>query len=322
MKYTLTTSLLILLFFSIFLLQSCKKEKAAPPVITTTEVTEISNITAVSGGNITYDGGESVTVRGVCWSTSHNPTISDNKTENGSGTGVFTSSVSGLTGMTTYYVKAYATNGAGTSYGNEISFKTFAINDVDGNGYNSVTIGTQTWLTENLKTTGLNDNSKIPLVADSITWLSLTTPACCWYKNDESNNKITYGALYNWYTVNTGKLCPIGWHVPSDQEWTTLTDYLGGLAVAGGKMKEVGTTHWISPNTGATNESGFKSLAAGQRTTDGTFFDFGTAAIWWSSTPYNYEKPFYRSNYYTSTVVNRGYGTLNNVGLSIRCIKN
>lgn len=321
MKITKTISLLILLFFPIILTHSCKKEKVALPVIITSDVTEISNITALSGGNITDDGGGLITVRGVCWSTSQNPTISDNKTEDGSGTGVFTSSVSGLAGMTTYYIKAYATNTAGTSYGSEISFKTFAINDADGNGYNSVTIGTQIWLAENLKTTRFNDNSEIPLVSDSITWLSLTTPAYCWYTNDESDNKITYGALYNWYTVNTGKLCPIGWHVPTSNEFTTLTSFLGGISIAGGKIKEIGTDHWLSPNTSATNESGFTALPAGQRGGVGQFVHKGMLATFWTSTPYNIYKPLYRCCNHNTESVFEGNGSFNSCGFSIRCIK-
>lgn len=321
MRNSKTISLLILLSIPIFLTQSCKKEKVALPVIVTTEVTEISHITAVSGGNITDDGGGSIIERGVCWSTSQNPTISDNKTENGSGTGIFTSSVSGLAGMTTYYIKAYATNTTGTSYGNEISFKTFAISDADGNGYNSVTIGTQTWLSENLKTTRLNDNSEIPIVPDSITWFSLSTPAYCWYKNDELNNKITYGALYNWYTVNTGKLCPIGWHVPTSNEFTALTDFLGGISIAGGKIKEVGAEHWLSPNTSATNESGFTALPAGQRGGAGEFVHKGMLAVYWTSTPYNIYKPWYRCCNHNTESVFVGSGSFNSCGFSIRCIK-
>ena len=174
----------------------------------------------------------------------------NSKTTDGSGTGTFTSSITGLTAGTTYYVRAYATNSAGTGYGNDISFTTQQggvgnVTDDDGNVYHSVTIGTQVWMVENLKTTKYNDGTSIPLVTDATDWHNLLTPGYCWNNNDEATYKATYGALYNWYTVNTGNLCPTGWHVPGDAEWTTLTTYLGGEDVAGGKLKEVGITHWL-----------------------------------------------------------------------------
>ena len=154
---------------------------------------------------------------------------------NGSGFCIY-----GLNDVTTYYVRAYATNDAGTGYGMAMSLKTLdGINDIDGNAYNKVTIGRQTWLVENLRTTKYNDGTLIPLVQDNTAWSNLITPGYCWFDNDEVANKNPYGALYNWYAVNTGKLCPSGWHVPTDTEWTTLIDNLGGLDVAGGKLKEI-----------------------------------------------------------------------------------
>jgi uncharacterized protein (TIGR02145 family) len=134
--------------------------------------------------------------------------------------------------------------------------------DVDGNVYNTVTIGAQVWMAENLRTTKYNDGTSIPLVTDSTKWSDLSTPAHCWYNNDKASYKATYGALYNWYTVATDNLCPTGWHVPTTAEWQILKDYLGS-SVDGGKLKESGTTHWKSPNKGATNESGFTALPGG-----------------------------------------------------------
>jgi uncharacterized protein (TIGR02145 family) len=153
------------------------------------------------------------------------------------------------------------------------------VTDIDGNVYHTVTIGSQTWMAENLKVTRYRDSSSIPNVTIDSVWTGLSTGAYCW-----SNNNIylgnTYGALYNWYAVNNTKgLCPTGWHVPSEDEWTTLTDYLGGAA--GGKLKETGTTHWNYPNGSATNESGFTALPGGGR---GEFFgDVGRYGDWWSS---------------------------------------
>ncbi|MCX6254315.1 MAG: fibrobacter succinogenes major paralogous domain-containing protein, partial [Bacteroidia bacterium] len=159
-----------------------------------------------------------------------------------------------------------------------------SVTDRDGNVYKTVTIGTQVWMAENLKTTKFNDGSAIPLVTDDKTWDALTTPAYCWCENDATANKNTYGASYNWYTVGTNKLCLKGWHVPTDAEWTTLTTYLGGESVAGGKLKETGTTHWESPNTGATNESGFTALPSGYRNNHGAFANVGYFGFWWSAT--------------------------------------
>src|SRR5664279_5386678 len=127
------------------------------------------------------------------------------------------------------------------------------LQDIDGNVYKNVTIVKQILMAENLKTTKFNDGTSIPLVRENSAWKDMNSPSFCWYNNDATTNKNNYGALYNWYTVNTNKLCPSGWHVPSDAEWTTLRTYLGGDSVAGGKLKETGTTHWKSPNTGATN---------------------------------------------------------------------
>jgi len=193
------------------------------------------------------------------------------------------------------------------------------ITDIDGNNYNIVTIGTQIWMAENLKTSKYNDGASIPLVTGSSAWFNLTTPGYCWYDNDAATYKNTYGALYNWYTVDYGMLCPTGWHVPTDAEWTTLENYLGGSSVAGGKLKA--NTQWDSPNTGATNESGFTALPGGCRFGDGAFSNTGKIGFWWSATredienfpvsrimEYNFSNVFSEPNY-------------ESYGFSVRCIK-
>jgi uncharacterized protein (TIGR02145 family) len=194
------------------------------------------------------------------------------------------------------------------------------VTDIDGNVYHIITIGTQEWLVENLKTTRYNDGTPIPLVTDSTGWANLTTPGYCWYNNDAANKDI-YGAIYNWYTVNTGILAPTGCHVPTDAEWTTLTTFLGGESIAGGKLKETGTTHWQSPNTGATNESGFTALPGGHRDINGTFSAMGTDGYWWSSTEYGTTgKVWYRNmNYNYPGVVTVSNNKKN--GQSVRCVK-
>lgn len=290
------------------------------PTLTTSAASSITSATATSGGNISTDGGASVTARGVCWSTSQNPTTADSKTTDGSGIGVFTSSITELTANTTYYVRAYATNSVGTSYGSQVSFISTAssntVTDCDGNVYHTITIGTQTWMVENLKTTKYNDCTVIPNVTDNTAWIDLTTPAYCWYLNDAATNKDTYGALYNWYTINTGKLCPIGWHVPTDAEWTTLITYLGGEAIAGGKLKEIGLTHWHTPNTAADNTSGFTALPGGYR----GYQSIGYHGFWWSFTESDATHAWLRLIYYDNSTTWRNSET-KGFGFSVRCIK-
>jgi uncharacterized protein (TIGR02145 family) len=222
-----------------------------------------------------------------------------------------------------YYIRAYATNSAGTAYGNETSFTTYksdAISDMDGNYYNIVTIGTQTWMAENLKTTKYNDNTPIPLVTDPTAWANLTTPGYCWYNNDATTYKVTYGALYNWFTVNTGKLCPTGWHVPTDGEWSILSIYLGGESVAGGPLKETGTTHWNSPNTGATNVTGFTGLPGGYRYyTNGVFAGIGLHGNFWSATETDATYAYYRDLQYNFNSLYRALPAKVH-GLYVRCV--
>ena len=194
------------------------------------------------------------------------------------------------------------------------------LQDIDGNVYKTVTIGKQIWMAENLKTTKFNDGTSIPLVRENSAWKDMNSPSFCWYNNDATTNKNNYGALYNWYTVNTNKLCPSGWHVPSDAEWTTLRTYLGGDSVAGGKLKETGTTHWKSPNTGATNASGFTALPSGRRTNLGSFGDDGYYGNWWSATEVDSTNAWYYFLNFPSSIIYRGV-YFKTDGLSVRCLK-
>ena len=211
-----------------------------------------------------------------------------------------------------------STNGKTTSVFNpDVTYGTMT--DQDGNVYKTVTIGTQTWMAENLRTTKYNDGTAIPNVTDDDEWGALTTGSYCNYNNMTGTDSIaTYGRLYNWYAVNTGKLAPTGWHVPSDAEWTVLTDYLGGTSIAGGKLKEIGTTHWQSPNTGATNVAGFTALPGGYRSSSGTFSYVGGLGYWWSATEYSTTHAYYRSILYSD--VGREDG-VKEVGFSVRCVR-
>lgn len=197
--------------------------------------------------------------------------------------------------------------------------RTGTMSDIDGNVYHYVTIGTQTWMAENLKTTRLNDGTAIPLVTVDTIWAALKTPGYCWY-NDSDSYKATYGALYNWYAVNTGKLAPKGWHVPTDSEWTVLFTFLGGPNVAGGKLKETGTAHWDSPNAGATDEYGFTALPCGWRLFLGPFWYVGSLGYLWTATAHDATSAQDLAFVYNDIYVGRYYNAYQ-CGLGVRCIR-
>jgi uncharacterized protein (TIGR02145 family) len=240
--------------------------------------------------------------------------------------------ITGLKASTTYHFRVIAVNSSGTTYGRDTTFTTAGtggnriifnpdltygpVNDNDGNTYKTIQIGMQIWMAENLKTTKYNDGTAIPLVNDVIAWTELITPGYCWYTNDS----VSYGALYNWYAVNTGKLCPEGWHVPSDADLTVLTNYLGGDTIAGNAQKETGTSHWQSPNTGATNESGYSALPGGLRSNDGTFTSIRKDGYWWSSTESSSVDAFCRDLFYDSGDFARGDSNKKDA-FSIRCLQ-
>jgi uncharacterized protein (TIGR02145 family) len=192
-------------------------------------------------------------------------------------------------------------------------FESGSVADIEGNVYKTITIGDQRWMANNLKTTKYNDGSVIPNVEDSTTWINLTTDAYCWYNNN-AFYKTTYGTLYNWYAATSNKLCPTGWHVPTDDEWMVLINDLGGESIAGGKLKESGTSHWYSPNTGATNKSGFTALPAGCRYYLAEFIGFGSWGLWWSIPNY---VPFL---HYQKTNIEFD-SSIKHYGLSVRCLK-
>jgi uncharacterized protein (TIGR02145 family) len=427
------------LFILTVIFYSCKKEEV--PTLTTSAISNITASTATCGGTITNENSGTVIARGVCWSTAITPNLTDSKTTDGAGAGTFTSNISGLTGATTYYVRAYATNKVGTGYGmamsiitlgqaptaatqsatnitattatldgsvnanylsTEVSFEygtttnygstitsdqspligntiinisanlsgltsgttyhyrikainslgtiygddsvfTTLIADIDGNVYTSVIIGTQVWFVENLKSTKYNDNTSIPLVTNITAWSALSTPAYCWQNNDAAANKATYGALYNWYAVdaasnNNKNICPTGWHVPSDSEWTTLENYLitngynfdgttTGNKVAKALASETG---WASSSVDGAignsdhstyiNKSGFKALSSGYRYDYGSFTDIGFYANWWSSTDNASDKALERALYFQWINVIRD-SPYKRDGLSVRCLK-
>lgn len=290
------------------------------PAVTTFAASNITSFFASAGGNVTDDGGTPVISRGVCWSTAQNPVVTGFHTSDGTGTGTFSSNITGLQSNTTYYIRAYATNSSGTGYGSQNSFTTtVSATDVDGNVYSSVQIGTQLWMRENLKVTRYRDGSPIPLITDNTAWSSLNTGAYCNYNNEESNVNV-YGRLYTYYAASDIRnICPSGWHVPTNPEWWILTDFVGGEFVAGGKMKETGYAHWTNPNTGATNESGFTALPGGQRINDGTFININNNAYFWNADNYG-GFGYYWILYYDYNRIG-AYTGFGNLGLSVRCLK-
>ena len=191
--------------------------------------------------------------------------------------------------------------------------------DIDLNIYNTVQIGTQVWMSENLKTTRYRNGGSIPNVTDNATWGNLTTGAWSYYNNADSNNAI-YGKLYNWYTTLGDTLCPTGWGVPTDAEWTTLTNFLGGESVAGGKMKTIGNAYWNDPNTGADNTSGFSVLPGGYRNSLGSFFNIRDLAFFWSATEIDNDYAWNRTLYNNFGTVYR-FSNSKSVGASVRCLR-
>ena len=206
------------------------------------------------------------------------------------------------------------------------------VKDADGNSYTTVQIGEQTWMAENLRTTKLNDGTAIANVTDNSKWATLTTPAYCWYDN-QSSNKEVYGALYNWFTVETGKLCPEGWRVANDNDWVKMelglglhtleVDFLGWRGEennVGGKLKETGTAHWKSPNSGATNETGFAARPGGQRSLNGEFEYLNEYHYWWLSVPPDDAYGFSRGvGYNVVTIFKSKF--IRTMGFGVRCIK-
>lgn len=215
------------------------------------------------------------------------------------------------------------TNGLTTAIFNpDITYGTLI--DQDGNLYKTVTIGTQTWMAENLRTTKYNNGTSIPNITNTNEWNTTDSGAYCNYNNLTNLDSIaTFGRLYNWKAVNTGKLAPKGWHVASDEDWEKLVSYLGNnYKIVGGLLKETTTEHWKFPNTGATNKSGFTALPAGIRFANGYFIPYSNgASYWWTSTSAG--DIFSKIKYVNAefSYINSNIGSKED-GFSVRCIKN
>ena len=320
------------------------------PTLSTRTISNITTTGASSGGTITDDGGSTITQRGICWGTSTFPTTSNFVAVSGSGTGTFTANLTNLQGGTTYYVRAYATNSTGTGYGDQQSFTTSpsapvnpgSVTDISGNTYPTILVGNQVWMAENLRTTKYSDGSNINVVSSTVQWNNNYTnssnlPMMCWYNNDQATNTANkFGALYNWFAVNSStngnrNICPTGWRVPTDADWNTLISVLDPAylpaaegvqsATAGGKMKSTGTQFWASPNTDATNSVGFSGLPCGYRDEEARFFLTGLSGLWWSSTQRSISFAWYRGISNNTSDIGRNSNT-KVVGFSVRCVRN
>jgi uncharacterized protein (TIGR02145 family) len=285
------------------------------PEVSPVTVTGITSFTAHITGEVINEGDASVTERGFCFSNSPDPKITDSKKWVGKGKGSFDSELRSLSENTSYYLRAYATSTVGTAYSDVVSFTTLpTIADSEGNKYSIVTIGTQTWMAENLRSTKFSNGESLA----SMSWY-VNTPSCCSFMNDPGISAI-YGMLYNWYAANDARnICPTGWHVPSDAEWMTLVTYLGGFDSAAPKMKEAGTGHWIK-DPGSNNSSGFTALGSGKK--EETFYgDLNWFAFFWTKTPSEYSERYGVG--YTFDLSNIIYrSNLEKVaGYSIRCGK-
>lgn len=306
---------------------STKQENTKPsvvvkiPELTTHEVYDIQPTTAKCGGKITNYGGGIITERGICWGYKPEPTVNDARIW-ATDTANLTAVIQGLDNNTTYYVRAYAINSAGVGYGQTVSFLANKVGDVEGNVYTSVAIGNQVWLVENLRSTKFRNGDLIDYQTDTAVWRTAKKGLYCNY-NDDALLAQTYGRLYNWYTISDARgLAPEGWHVATRSDWDTLITHLKGYDNAGGALKEVGLTHWDTPNAAATNTSGFTALPGGYFYFYESLFDGkGYMAYWWSATAQNTD------NAYSFNISsNSGAVAIDNPtkvsGFAVRCVKN
>lgn len=351
-KHRIFNFLLVIIFIMSSFLHGCilpKVEEEVLPVVSTNDITDISETLAVFKGTLMSNGGSLWVNRGACYSnTVPEPDLKGEYAwaDIGSHTGTFSVLIENLTPGTKYYARAYANNDAGAAYGDVLEFTTTgsitgdivfntgltygSLSDNDGNTYKTIDIGDQTWMAENLKTTKYNDGTDIPMVSDTSTWVNLSTPAYSWYLNDGGKYKNVYGALYNWHVVNTGMLCPAGWHVPDDAEWETLVAFTGGESVAGKQLKETSLTHWVITEDSINNNSGFTALPGGTRwgvlpEPVRYFSDMGYTGYFWSATEITNPDPVYL-NVYARTFEGSSQecqrsSFSKSQGVSVRCIK-
>ena len=322
---------------------------AIVPTVTTKNVSDIASTSATCGGNVTSDGGSAIVERGVCWSTSHNPTVNNSHTIDGAGTGTFTSTLTGLAASTTYYVRAYVVNSVGIGYGGEVSFTTLTdpcqgvttVTDYDGNVYNTIGVGNQCWMKENLRTTKYSDGT--PISQGS----GISYDVGYWYyPNDSSSNMSTYGLLYNWKAMMRNSssssanpsrvqgICPTGWHVPSGSEWGQLTDFVSSQSqyLCSGNSENIAkalasTTDWNSSTSNcavgndqsANNATGFGALPTGGYQ-GGGYVNSGGSTTFWTATESSSRKAYTLYLYCHYATVSF-YNSEKSPGYSVRCLR-
>lgn len=340
MKTTLKSSLLALMMGLVIV--SCKKDEETDPEVVTTDPTgevELPTVATDTGvtlhwdntkrewatkGSITNNGGSAILSSGMCWSTSNAPTISDSKADMLSES-TFLVTITGLNDGTDYFIRAYATNEKGTSYGEAVAVKSpvsdgkeGTVSDIDGNAYKTVTMRGKEWMAENLKTTKLNDGTPIKL--ETMTWTGSTDALYTYYDNDKATYENPYGAMYNYYCVETDKLCPTGWHVSTTKEWEDIVYHWGGQSEAGAKLKEKGTAHFRVTQSETDNASKL-TLLPGGRYMGGRFDALSDFSIYWkqSETQANGGKEAARI-YGNSKGVSKDNPKKEH-GYSVRCVK-
>lgn len=306
----------------LLIINSCKKHD--PPTVTTYSPLYIASTSATVGCFVESDGGSKIIDCGIYMGISQNPESTGVKFQIGIDTGLYLGQVTGLIPNTQYYVKAYARNDEGESLGEQVNLITpGTIVDSDNNEYETVKIGSQLWMAENLRTTlylnGDPISTTVPATKDIV---SETSPKYQWSYDGDDANTLVYGKLYTWYVITDNrKVCPIGWHIPTDNEWATLETTLGGNDIAGSKLKEMGNDHWLAPyNVDATNESCFIALPGGYRDWTGTFYLLENEAYYWSATESEDVRAWGRILTTGNSSVGRT-GLVKGWGASVRCIK-
>jgi uncharacterized protein (TIGR02145 family) len=327
----------VLVFMGIQVVIFCacdKEDDKVTPGLTTGTVKKVTDNSACCCGMVNIEGSSAVSERGICWCTSDNPTLASNVLKDSKGAETFECEITGLSPNTTYYARAFATNDAGTAYGDVVSFKTPpTVKDLDGNVYHTVVIGNHIWMAENLKVTKYRNGDPIPEVTVLTIWANLTMGA---YTELPASFNKGYGKLYNFYAVaDIRSIAPDGWHVATDAEWKNLEgwvddkypvgdpawDNVGYRGTnAGGNLKST-TDQWVEPNDGATDKFGFSALPGGymEYNTDGFKF-FGEQACFWTSTQASASEAWTRVLFNSVTTIDR-FSYYHNAGGSIRCVR-
>jgi len=316
------------------------------PYVETSGVHTVTQFTAIAGGIVRDDGGSGISSYGICWDTLRDPSIDGTHVSFSGGTFPFSTTIKDLKQRTLYYVKAYAVNSTGLAYGNEVMFRTndTPVTDIDGNVYPTVVIGEQIWMARNLAVTRYADGTPVPYTPEAEWWDSLKVdePGFCYYNNSKANRN-TYGILYTWSAAINGMdtidpelepvqgVCPDGWHLPSDGDWKKLEMFLGMTTLeadgegwrgnVGGKLKSTGREYWLIPNEGATDETRFSALPAGDRFPKGEYFNLHYSTFFWTSSGYDQDYAWARALGYFVTTIYRGNIDSKEFGFSVRCVR-